>query len=183
MPLPEKWRTGGGGSSFMPAWSSPALGAFSAMPKAGPPVMASGDSFTVGAWKAAPTGQNLSDWNAWLKRIGMPENTFTQFNVNPKAGQYAFQKPYDPTQMTYSQYAKNAYTPFQPLTPPVSANTPIPSTPIVTRSTVTLPSTTTSFPKYNAPATPPRLPRFTPERDYNPFPAYNQNNRVRTMTR
>src|SRR5512139_3821010 len=99
------------GASFTSPLSSAALGAFSQMPKGGPPVMGGGDWYSVGEWTKPPTGQTLLDWNAWLKRIGVPENTFSQFSMNPKTGQYALRNTYDPTKdwnkMTYSDFARN----------------------------------------------------------------------------
>lgn len=193
MPLPMI------GTSFAPNWSSPALGAFGVLPDPKPLIMGGGDWFSVGARdKSKLTDPQIASWNAWLKRIGMPENTFSQFSINPKTGQYALKNVQQP--LTPVQAYHNAVDPqhpvqgqfgfgqYQKLAPAPSTNAPISTTPTVTRSQITLPATTTALPSYNAtvpavkpvtptPVAPPtgyRQQRFTPERDYQPFPIYNR---------
>lgn len=178
------------GSSFTRTPSSEALGAFSQMPKGGPPVMGGGDWYSVGSWNTPPTGQTLTDWNAWLSKLGVPQNTFSQFSVNPKLGQYALRNTYTPPNlsqatkgpmptMSYSDYARNnLFSPMQQLNPVRPAKTPISTTPTVTRSTLTLPSynsTVPVAPTFQATAPSPAQ-RFT-------FPSYygSGNNRFRRI--
>lgn len=176
-----------------PHWNSPNLGTLSSMPKLAPPVMGNGDWFSIGSWNAPPTGQALTDWNSWLQKIGMPQNTFGQFSINPTSGQYALRD--QPLPLTavqrYAQAMGQKITPMFGLGPmqklnqtslaPANVTNPLPSYYSAPKSTAQ-PSPAAPAPAPAPMPTPmqtptpiqvsPLSPNRTNPNQSNPFPNY-----------
>jgi len=107
--------------------SSDVLGTLSTKPKESPPTLGGGNWLTVGAWNKPPTGQTLTDYNAWLNKIGVPENTFGQFMINPTAGQFSLPTNANLNAMGGINTSKPSYQTFPLYNQPSTPVEPIPT--------------------------------------------------------